>query len=484
MEEKETLTVNPDLVEAVKTIQTETGKKEAETISADNKKAVDEDSGLFSIFERGKTVEEIKEELQHSLEKLAAQKGESPVSQWVLVLLTKIMFVLKDFFLMSSYAQIAGQRTRIQPLNEAYRPSMLTVEQAVMYSFLKEADRDKMKSTLAKLGYSDEDIERLFTLGKVYPQAQDVIRFAIREAYNEPAAKRFGLDFGLSDIEGNARPDIERIGMDWTEFKKYWRSHWELPGLNEAFSMLHRGFINMDDIRLILKAKDVMPNFIEPIIKTAYNPYTRVDVRRMHKDGILTDEDLTKAYKDIGYDDEHARNLAKWTIVYNQNSIESERTRKERQAENEQEMTKTDILGSYKDRLITKTDCKLMLRSIGYDNDEAEFYIARMDFKNEAERVQKILDGYHKAYISGLWTRLQTVDRMGKLNIPAEQQNLLFEVWDIEREIRLEMPTKSEILGFYKAGVITEETARAELSKLGYNLVYIEWYLRGIKKGE
>ena len=80
-----------------------------------------------------------------------------------------------------------------------------------------------------------------------------------------------------------------------------------LPSIGQGFEMLHRRVIEDADLDLLLRALDVMPFWREKLKDISYNPLTRVDVRRMHRIGVLEEEGVFNAYLDVGYNEENAQ---------------------------------------------------------------------------------------------------------------------------------------------------------------------------------
>ncbi|GAI31653.1 unnamed protein product, partial [marine sediment metagenome] len=91
-----------------------------------------------------------------------------------------------------------------------------------------------------------------------------------------------------------------------------------------------------------------IPPALRTIVRdTAFNVYTRVDTRRMHKLGVLTDDELWQVYKDQGYDEEKALNMAKFTVRYNEQT--------------DKDLTKSEILKGFAEDIISREDAKVML---------------------------------------------------------------------------------------------------------------------------
>ena len=142
---------------------------------------------------------------------------------------------------------------------------------------------------------------------------------AVREAWNDEVAERFDYDQGIELLPSEPF-EAQGLSMDWV--KRYWRAHWVLPSVTAGDQMLHRlrpgttdnPFTN-DDLRTLLRTADISPFFIERMIEISFATYTRVDLRRMFKAGVLTEDEVYQGYLDIGYDEAKARNLSDFAIL-------------------------------------------------------------------------------------------------------------------------------------------------------------------------
>lgn len=153
------------------------------------------------------------------------------------------------------------------------------------------------------------------------PPIADIITMAVREAFTPEIAQRFGQYEGLPS-EFVAWAQKKGLSREWAE--RYWAAHWSLPSPQQGFEMLHRGVINRDELHLLLRALDIMPFWRERLIEISYNPLTRVDIRRMHLLGILTEPEVFQAYKDIGYNDLNAKRLTAFTVKLTQQTLAKE----------------------------------------------------------------------------------------------------------------------------------------------------------------
>ncbi|GAI87697.1 unnamed protein product, partial [marine sediment metagenome] len=227
-------------------------------------------------------------------------------------------------------------------------------------------------------------------------------------------------------------------------------------------------------------ALDVMPAWRDKLTAISYSPYTRVDVRRMHKIGIIEDDDLLTAYMDLGYDEEKGSKMAEFTIAYNADPEDSDQTETDKNRVREKDLTKTDILNGYRDQLITLDESKTALIMLGYDSNEADYYIARIDYNREKDETDQYLKYYGDAYVKGVLDHEQIVDKLNTLNLSGKRIEYLFRVWDIERMSRVNKPTKAELMTFVRKKIIDINTFIEEMKGLNYSERYIGWYQRTI----
>ena len=343
-------------------------------------------------------------------------------------------------------------------------------------------DEEQMKTELTILGYTDERQEKLLKVTEMIPSAQDVIRFAVREVYTPEIAERFGQFEGADRVLESAKTDIAATGITEDAFRKFWAAHWELPSINQGFEMMHRGVIGDAEIDMLMEALDVMPWWRSNLKSISYNPYTRVDVRRMHKLGILSDDALVRSYKDLGYDQEHAEGMASFTIEYNRIPEAAESTAEDEEKARVKEATRASIMKAYHNNIIDVATTREYLASLDYTPEATELYIAIEDFAREDEITDDSIATAHEAYTRNIWTHTQVIDTLGKLNLPGRQIDTLIAKWDMEKAARPSKPTKAELFSFYRGKIITIERLKEELTAYGYSDQYITWYIAAEKK--
>lgn len=263
----------------------------------------------------------------------------------------------------------AGAPGNLEMQREAFKlyPGLrLQANEAVLASWRGLIDDKTLNDQLDRLGMNQAHKDVIQGISAFYPAPQDFIRFAVRDTFNDVVVKKYGYD---NDYPANIDAYVKKAGMSPEWLKHYWRAHWELPSPTQMYEMLHRGKITMDDARTLLRIADIAPAFIEPMLAISYNPYTRVDVRRMWDSGILSRDQVKRAYMDGGYDDEHAENLTKWTVADGMKE--------------EADLTKAEIKSALAAGEITEADAITAFKRLGYDDQESEIIVALALYSSE-----------------------------------------------------------------------------------------------------
>ncbi len=323
---------------------------------------------------------------------------------------------------------------------------------------------DDMRMRMRELGYTDTRIDELIHTWEIIPSAQDLFWMVGKEAFEEDTARDLGLDdeFPQDQVEWLTKQGISEF---WAH--KYWRAHWIPPSVGHGFDMLHRDVIDKDGLDLLFKTQEVPPLWRDRLTQIAYNPYTRVDVRRMHNVGVIDDAELLRAYMDLGYDEEKAGKMSQFTIAYNRRETKK--------------LTRAQILSGYRKRLIPVDDAKALLVDIGYTGDIVEYLIAWEDYKDAEDLQDELLKNIKVRYVENMLTRNEAIVELNKLNLPSEQVDILIERWELIRFRDRKIPSRRDFENFVLNDVMSIDEYRLEMRKLGYNSYYTTLYENYLK---
>lgn len=310
-----------------------------------------------------------------------------------------------------------------------------------------EVSDGELDTEFGARGWTKDRIAKLKSVRQLIPGVQDLIQMAVREAFRDDIAERFKYDedFPEDVVEWAEKQGLSR---EWVKF--YWRAHWDLPGVQAGYQMMHRlrpgtteNPFTLDDLETQLRTADIPSFFRDRLIEISFATFTRVDVRRMYKAGVLTAEEVFEAYLDLGYNEEKAQALADFAIL----DAGSE----------DRELTRTLITAGYERGTIPESEALDLLVSIGYTRDRADFIIAIENADIEKKKVDEELDRVAFLYKEGEIDEPGVYAELGPLGLPSEQVANYIGKWDLQRRKSRALPAKGELEDWYKRDIITIE---------------------------
>ena len=326
----------------------------------------------------------------------------------------------------------------------------------------------ELHDRLAQRGWNDERINYLKQLQKIIPGVGDLINMAVREAFDDGVAATFGYDEAFPE---QAAEWAEKQGLDREWFKRYWRSHWRLPSVGQAFEMFQRlrpGRTDVpftqDHLQLLLRALDLPGFWRQRLTEIAYTPLTRVDVRRMYSTGTLDESGVYQAYLDYGSSPRDAELMTDFTIKY--------------ETANEQELSRTVIIKAFKNGMFTRSEAVQALTSTGHPNASAEFYVSIAELELYEDRVNQELKYIETLYVNGEIDQSEVYDYLGPLDLTSDQMHKQIKEWDIKIKSSLRLPTENELEDFYIQGIISDQDYRDGLKARRYKNDSIDWYVQ------
>lgn len=335
-------------------------------------------------------------------------------------------------------------------------------------------DEARLRDALRRLGYADDAVEFFVKARNVQPGPGDIVRFVVRESL--PGQVAYEGPRGAS-VPGAFVERAKKVGLTEEDARSYWAAHWELPSITAAFDMFHRRIIDEATLRAYLKEADVAPEWVDRIIAVAYDPLTRVDVRRMYELGVLSADEVESAYLDLGYSPTNARRLRDFVVADAAASVKVAK-------EPERDLTRADLVGAYADGILTRRELLDQLQAIGYDPDEAGLIVAREDLRRARAERKAARDAVVEATVAGAMTRLDAETRLLALGLQTGEVEAALA--DIDRRLmaQVKRPTLAQLTRFRKRGIITDQEYRAELRALGYADRWVEAFARALDAGE
>jgi len=354
-----------------------------------------------------------------------------------------------------------------QELNAKLRHQLLPPMDLLLMKWRGLITEDQYMTFMSGHGFADQWIKKWSESKRFYPGPNDFIRFGVREVFKKDIVEKYGYD---QDFPTEIQLPAEKAGIDLEVLKLYWRAHWELPAPRMGYEMLHRGVIDEEDLRTLLKISDYAPAWIQNMIDISYSPYTRVDVRRMYKSGVIDEDEVYKTYQDLGYDSEHADNLTDWTIL---ETLEKER-----------DLSRSTIENAYKLSLIGRKSALDYIMGIGYDATEAEIYIDIIDERKYQKELEEEIDALMYQYSRDRITLAVFKQRLTSFGIPSEEAVRYEHKAQIMKDKIIRLPSKEDIIKWFDKQQISEDDAFYELKNLGYSDRHTNLYIWGDINGK
>ena len=350
-----------------------------------------------------------------------------------------------------------------QEINKQVRPGVIDPDRALNMLYREIIDIGTYNDNMGKLGFTGDQIAAYNEAYKYYPGPTDFIRFAVRDVFNTSVVDKWGYD---TDFPVGMSEHVAKAGMSMDILKWYWRAHWELPSPRTGYEMLHRGQIDQEELRELLRISDYAPGYIDKMIAISYTPYTRVDARRMYTTGVLSEDDFLTAYESIGYTKEMAENILEWAKIQNLGG--------------EKDLTKSIIINAYNMGLIDRSVTLEYVQGLGYDPDESELIMSLEDNKREQKEIELNLKTLRVQYARDTITSYYFSQEVNKLGLSEAQAQRELIKAELEKERRIKLPSKSDLDGWMKNELITETDYRVKMKALGYQDPDIELYIQGV----
>lgn len=331
----------------------------------------------------------------------------------------------------------------------------------------EEITPEESAQYLKKAGYQDTELKDVKGLFYNLPGLQDLVQMAVREAFRDDVASEFGYDEEYPEV-------IEQFfiaqGFDPDWLKRYWRAHWTIPSVQQGFEMLHRRVITQDELNTMLRVQDIPTFWREKLLQISFNPYTRIDVRRLYRTGVIDEDDVLSNYLDLGYDDEHALNLTRFTVL---DAMQDER-----------DNSKAEIIKAFHSDIITDREAEGYLQEMGYDKEAVQLIMAVETSKKVSKLADRKLKVIKRRYITGVLNGEQAREALSKAEVPIANIPLLLEEWDTDIEEDQKLPTKADLAKFLKRGIITPDQYKEQMILLGFSSKYVDWFSQVVMAGE
>ncbi len=178
---------------------------------------------------------------------------------------------------------------------------------------------------------------------------------------------------------------------------------------------------------------------------------------------------MKRSYLDIGYDDDKAEQLTDFTVRYNL---------EEPKAIAETKVRDAYFLGKLKTR-----DAENMLNDLGYDFESARFVIALWDADMDEQKLKNEIDTLTEMYLFGDLDETQLTDKVTALGLPTESaERIVYQITQAKKRMK-QLPSRSDLTRWLNQKIIDQDEYRTLMTELGYGQRFIENFVKETEIG-
>lgn len=309
---------------------------------------------------------------------------------------------------------------------------------------------------------SPKETEVMLNLKDVIPPIQDLIRFAVREAYGDHTA----------DIQYPAMvTEARKMGLTDAASSWYWYAHWERIPINLMFANYHRGLWDRTRLERMLKIIDMHPDDRQDIINVAYGPPSIRELGYGWDVGVYTEADIERYRRFGGLSPEDAIKSTIALVAY--------------RTEGERNSLRTELMYAYGLDKINETVLRTRLGDLNTPEAAIDLWVSRAKLYHE--RIKKpttdtegrvvssseALSAFKLGLRDETWTRAKLHDlawTQDRIDVAIEKAKVdIAEDKAKATEIKERKLTVAQIRSFYALHLISKEQMTAELINLGYS---------------
>jgi hypothetical protein len=366
------------------------------------------------------------------------------------------------------------------------------VAQTVSLYLRGEIPADDMQRRLRELGVVEQaDRDAFERLMVAIPNQTDLVSWMVRDAFDDKVAEKYDYDKDFDKkFTGKAKAWAEAQGIDASQFKYTWRSHWKIPSPTQLYEMLHRFrpdraevvewdrrkkdlfdregrdpdtrrplVVTLDDVRQALEIDDHAPAWISALIGISYHPITRTDAIAAFHSGAFDSTQLYSSFRDNGAD----HDTAELSVAI------QEAVRGRRLANLSGVWTTRQVVAGFKDGTLTRAKADTLLAPIVVDPRQRQSILDGADEQAATETMRVEMKKIRRGFFVGEYEKVAVVGMLKKIGVADGRVNDILTRWDADRTGRYREPTTRMIIQWCALNIITLDDAYRRVLMLGYN---------------
>lgn len=340
-------------------------------------------------------------------------------------------------------------------LHRGVLPGSGDIEEVKRY--LKQADYDpRWRQALVDISYNvitRTDAKRAYKLGVAgFDEARLLATY--KALGYTPADAAMLVEFTRQDVGEEAKQERELLVG---------------PIRTRALSMYASGRITEAEVRNVLAnlkyAPDIVDRYIVDVQFTRdadHRDEVAAALKGAYVKALRSREDTLALLVSNGWTPEGANGrLDVWDLLRSATELQPHQAA-------QRDLTKSELLEAYADRLIDNETVRAGLGHLGYDGNEVDTIVALADYKLQKVETADRVENVHLNYLRGAYDQSSAAIALNELRLPAfKVQNLLMK-WEQERAKRVPDFTLAMLEAMVKNKVVDEATAQRFLADQGW----------------
>jgi hypothetical protein len=342
-------------------------------------------------------------------------------------------------------------------------------------------------------GLRNDDLEKLKLLSSGVPGPADLVRFSVRDAFDDAAAERQGLDEEFGNT-GSFQYWMEAQGLGTTlsyekpgppesvEWPKlFWRAHWQLMSPTQSYVALQRlrpermhlyqslvpGLkpFTFEVLSEILRASDYVPEQRKWLAAISYAIPEQKIARELYQLGVIERPEFIEMLRDRGLRAEDAESNARLADIkkpyFQKRYLVPPMDRYDTGLY-------TSILDSFRNGAINDGDLRSNLMSILNNADVVNIVVQTEIIKHHNNQIKAFTAMVRRAYFTGEMSSgvaISTLTNGGVNNLRAQS---LLNLWSVQLDLPRRVASARKLVDWYRHGSLTQVGLSDRLQRLGY----------------
>lgn len=227
------------------------------------------------------------------------------------------------------------------------------------------------------------------------------------------------------------------------------------PGIQEMLELWNRGEVTEAEVKQALLESPLKNKWVPVIMQTRRRIPPQDTVRMMVNKGVLTPAQGVKRFMAVGFDADDAAALA--------DLAQKDKTQGDR------DLTKAEVMSLYEYRLISETQARGMLDTLGYDGNEQGLLLSLSDFRRGKRELDAAASVVRAKYVAHKISDGECSAILDGLHVPADARDHLMRIWGLERDANQRDLTPAQVIAAVKDGFIARAEGMARLAAQGYD---------------